>query len=83
MATAAEEARPGLVLPEYGPTGPELVRRRLGRHGRRIVLAVAALVVVGLAVLIVTGAGDGLAKLEHRTAPQFTLLLPGRRGPSG
>ena len=32
MATT-EEARPGLVLPEYGPTGPELVRGRLGRRG--------------------------------------------------
>ena len=45
MATT-EEARPGLVLPEYGPTGPELVRRRLGRRGRRIAVAAAALVIV-------------------------------------
>jgi hypothetical protein len=71
-----DEARPGLVPPEYGPTGPELVRRRLGRRGRRIVFAAAALVVVALAVLIATRAGDGLTKLEHRSAPQFTLLYP-------
>jgi hypothetical protein len=71
-----EEARPGLVPPEYGPTGPELVRRRLGRRGRRIAVVAAALVVVALAVLIATRAGDGLRKLEHRSAPQFTLLYP-------
>jgi len=75
MATT-EEARPGLVLPEYGPTGPELVRSRLGPRGRRIVVALVALVVVGLAVLIVASSGDGLTKLEHRSAPQFTLLYP-------
>ena len=72
----AEEARPGLVAPEYGPTGPELVRRHLGRRGRRVVFAVAVLVVVALAVLIAASSGDGLTKLEHRSAPQFTLLYP-------
>ena len=34
MATT-EEAPPGLVLPEYGPTGPELIRRRFGPRARR------------------------------------------------
>ena len=29
-----------------------------------------------LAALIATRAGDGLTKLEHRSAPQFTLLYP-------
>jgi len=76
MPSSAEETGPGLVLPEYGPTGPELVRRRVGPGGRRIALAVAGVVVVALAVLIATRAGDGLAKLEHRSAPQFTLLHP-------
>lgn len=71
-----EEARPGLVLPEYGPTGPELVRARLGPRGRRVAVAAAALAIVALAVLIATRAGDGLTKLEHRSAPQFTLLYP-------
>ena len=71
-----EEARPGLVLPEYGPTASRLVRRRLGPRGRRIAYAVAAVVVVALAVLIATRAGDGLEKLEHRSSPQFTMLYP-------
>jgi hypothetical protein len=68
-----EKARPGLVTPEYGPTGPELVRRRLGPRGRLIALAVAALVVLAVAVLIATG-GDGLTELKHESPPQFTML---------
>ena len=75
MATI-EEAPPDLVLPEYGPTGPELVRRRLGPRGRRVVFAAAALVLLALAALIASRAGDGLTRLEHRSAPQFTLLHP-------
>ena len=70
-----EEARPGLVLPEYGPTGPELVRRRLGRRGRIIAAAVAALVIALIVVLIATG-GDGLTELKHESSPQFTMLYP-------
>ena len=71
-----EEARPGLVLPEFEPTGPELVRRRFGPRGRRIAYAVAAVVVVALAVLIATRAGDGLEQLTHKPSPQFTMLYP-------
>jgi hypothetical protein len=71
-----EEARPGLVPPEFGPTGPELVRRRLSPRGRRIASVVAAVVVLALAVLIATRSGDGLEKLEHKASPQFTLLYP-------
>ena len=36
----------------------------------------AAVVVVALVALIATRAGDGLEKLEHRSAPVFTLLHP-------
>lgn len=75
MATT-EEAPPGLVLPEYGPTGTELIRRRLGPRARRALAVVAAVVVVVLAVLIATRSGDGLTTLEHRSAPVFTLLHP-------
>jgi hypothetical protein len=75
MATA-EEAPPNLVLPEYGPTGPELIRRHFGRRAQRAIAALAAVVVVLLAVLIATRSGDGLTTLEHRSAPVFTLLHP-------
>jgi len=75
MATT-EEAPHGLVLPAYGPTGPELVRRRLGPRARRALAAAAAVVVLALAVLIATQSGDGLTTLEHRSAPVFTLLHP-------
>jgi hypothetical protein len=71
MATT-EEARPGLVLPEYGPTAPELLRR-LGPRGRAVLAGAAVAVVVAIALLALT-AGDGLTKLEHRADPQFTML---------
>jgi hypothetical protein len=75
MATT-EKAPPGLVLPEYGPTGPELIRRRFSPRARRLLVAVVAVVVLVLAVLIATRSGDGLTTLEHRAAPVFTLLHP-------
>ena len=74
MSTTAEP-RPGLVLPEYGPTAPELVRRRLKPGARRLLYAAIALVVVALALLVI-GHGDGLTELKHTAAPQFTLLYP-------
>jgi hypothetical protein len=78
MATT-EEAPHGLVLPEYGPTGPELVRHRLGARARRALAAAAAVVVLALALLIATQSGDGLTTLEHRSAPVFTLLHPAQQ----
>ena len=75
MATT-EEAPPGLVLPEYGPTGPELIRRRFGPRARRALAAAVAVVVLALAGLIATRSGDGLTTLEHRSAPVFTMLHP-------
>ena len=75
MATT-EDAPRGLVLPEYGPTGPELIRRRFGPRARRELAVAVAVVVLGLAVLIATRSGDGLTALEHRSAPVFTLLHP-------
>jgi hypothetical protein len=73
---ATEEARAGLVLPEYGPTGPELARRHVAPRTRRALAVALAVVVVLLVVLIATRAGDGLEQLEHRSAPVFTLLYP-------
>ena len=70
-----EEARPGLVLPEYGPTGPQLVRERLGRRGRIALAAGAALVVALVALLVATG-GEDLSELKHESSPQFTMLYP-------
>lgn len=75
MATT-EEAPPDLILPEYGPTGPQLVRRRFGPRAQRAIALAAAVVVVLLAVLIATRSGDGLTTLEHRSKPVFTLLHP-------
>ena len=75
MATT-EEAPRSLVLPEYGPTGPELLRRRFSPRARRVFAAVVAVVVLALAVLIATQSGDGLTTLEHRSAPVFTMLHP-------
>src|SRR5215210_3282388 len=76
MATTEEAVPHGLVRPEFGPTGPELVRRRLSPRGRRVAaVATVAVVVVALGALIAAG-GDGLTELEHRSAPQFTMLYP-------
>ena len=74
MPTTAEP-RPGLVLPEYGPTAPELVRRHFKPAVRRGLFAALALVAVALAAVIVRH-GDGLTELQHTASPQFTLLYP-------
>jgi hypothetical protein len=74
--TTSEEARPALVLPEYGPTAPELIRRRFAPRAQRAIAVGAVVVVVLLALLIATRSGDGLTTLEHRSAPVFTLLHP-------
>lgn len=75
MATT-EEAPPGVVLHEYGPTGPELIRRHFGPRGQRAIAVGVAVIVVLLAVLIATRSGDGLTTLEHRSKPVFTVLHP-------
>jgi hypothetical protein len=72
---ATQPSRPGLVRPEYGPGALALIRRRVGPRGLRAAAAAAVLLVLVLAVLIAR-AGDGLKLLEHRSAPQFTLLYP-------
>jgi hypothetical protein len=74
MATT-EEAPRGLVLPEYGPSAPELVRRRFSPRARKLVYAGVAVVVLALVALI-AGRGDGLAEYKHESSPQFTMLHP-------
>jgi hypothetical protein len=66
------EERPGLVLPEYGPTLPQLVR---GRRQRIFAAVGAAVVILGVALLIVTG-GEDLSEYRHESSPQFTMLYP-------
>jgi hypothetical protein len=72
---STEQARPGLVLPEYGPGAAELIRRHLGPRAVRVIAAVAVLLVVAVGVLIARSNED-LKLLEHRSAPVFTLLYP-------
>jgi hypothetical protein len=64
-----------LVLPEYGPTLPELARRRFGWRERSTVallVTVAALIVIGL--LLIRPQVDSQAKYVHHDAPVFNLL---------
>ena len=64
-----------LVLPEYGPTLPELARRRFGWRERTTVallFAIAALIALGL--FVVRPEVDPLAKYVHHDKPVFNLL---------
>lgn len=64
-----------LVLPEYGPTLPELAQRRFGWRERTTVallVAAAALIVVGL--LLVRPEFDSQTKYVHHETPVFNLL---------
>jgi hypothetical protein len=64
-----------LVLPEYGPTLPEVARRRFGWRERTTVallFAVAALIALGL--FVVRPEVDPLAKYVHHDDPVFNLL---------
>jgi hypothetical protein len=64
-----------LVLPQYGPTLPELARRRFGWRERTTVallVAVGVLIVVGL--LLVRPEVDSLTKYVHHETPVFNLL---------
>jgi hypothetical protein len=64
-----------LVLPEYGPTLPELARRRIGWRERTTVallFALAALIALGL--FVVRPEVDPLAKYVHHDDPVFNIL---------
>ena len=63
-----------LVRPEFEPTLPALVRRRLGvRERTTIVLLLAALVLVAVALVLVRPRVDRIAELAHGGDPAFTL----------
>ena len=64
-----------LVLPQYGPTLPEIARRRFGLRERTTVvllLVIAALIALGL--FVVRPQVDPLAKYVHHGEPTFNLL---------
>jgi hypothetical protein len=72
---STEQARPGLVRPEYGPGAAELIRRHLGPRVVAVVAVLGVLLLVAVGVVIARS-NDGLKLLEHRSAPVFTLLYP-------
>jgi hypothetical protein len=63
-----------LVRPEFEPTLPALVRRRLGVRERTTVLVLLALLAVAIAALVlVRPRVDRISEVVHRDAPAFTL----------
>jgi hypothetical protein len=67
--------REPLVLPEFRPTLPAIVRRRTGlRERTTIALLAGAVVLVLLAVLVVRPRVDGVTHLVHRGQPVFNVL---------
>jgi hypothetical protein len=64
-----------LVLPEYGPTLPEIARRRFGwRERTTVALLLAAGALIVIAVLLVRPEVDSLTKYVHHDRPVFNLL---------
>ena len=64
-----------LLLPEYGPTLPALVQRRIGwRQRTTIALLVAVAVTVALLVVVVRPQLDTTTKYVHHGKPVFNLL---------
>ena len=64
-----------LVLPEYGPTLPELAERRFGwRQRTTVALLVAAAVVIVVGLLLVRPEVDSQTKYVHDEEPVFNLL---------
>jgi hypothetical protein len=64
-----------LVLPEYGPTLPAIVRRRFGwRERTTVALLLGLAALVALALFVVKPEVDPLAKYVHHGDPTFNLL---------
>jgi hypothetical protein len=63
-----------LVRPEFEPTLPALVRRKLGVRERTTILVLVALLAAAVAALVlVRPRVDRISELVHRDAPAFTL----------
>jgi hypothetical protein len=63
-----------LVRPEFEPTLPALVRRRLGvRERTTIVLVLLALAALAVALVLVRPRVDRIGDVVHRDDPAFTL----------
>jgi len=68
----AEES--SLVLPEFGPTLPALLRARAGRRAPVALAAGLLVAVLALAAAVLLRGGAAEATLVHRAAPAFSLL---------
>jgi hypothetical protein len=67
--------REPVVLPDYGPTLPALLRRRLGLpEPLTIALVVAVVAVVGVAMVVVRPGIEDAEQLVHEGEPVFNLL---------
>jgi hypothetical protein len=67
--------REPLVLPEFRPTLPAIVRGRTGlRERTTLALLAAAVVLVLLAVVVVRPRIDGVTQIVHRDQPVFNVL---------
>ena len=63
-----------LVRPEFEPTLPALVRRKLGVRERTTILVLVALLVVAVAaIVLVRPRVDRIGEVVHRDDPAFTL----------
>jgi hypothetical protein len=64
-----------LLLPEYGPSLPQLARRRFGWRERTTVgVLVAVAVAVALSVIVVRRQADAGARYVHHGQPVFNLV---------
>jgi hypothetical protein len=69
-----------LVLPEFRPTLPDLARARFGwRERTTIALLVAALVLAGIALLVVRPRVDNVTQYVHHGDPTFNLVYNDNR----
>jgi hypothetical protein len=65
------------VLPDYGPTLPTLLRRRAGVPEQlTIAVVVAAVVVLGIVMVVVRPGIEDAEQLVHEGVPVFNLLYP-------
>lgn len=71
---SAREPGPSLVRPQFGPTLPALLQRRLGIPPRVTLAAIALLLLAAVVAIAVRLRADDTVELVHRSPPAFTLL---------